>query len=289
MDIVRLKGGLGNQMFQYALAESLRSRGRTVGCSTGFYRQHRELASFMLDKVFPKIELNEVADEEFEKINIKWKEIKSNAGKRKEYESDMEKKFFYIEKEDGAYDAEVFCSHDCVFVGYWQTEKYFLNIRQKILECFSFHNVDSSLLDYGERLERNYYSVHIRRGDYLDACEIYGGICTKMYYDSAIRYIKERNPDAKFLFFSDDMEWVLKNFEKMQDYLFFDKSCFSDYQDWYDMYLMTKCAGNIVANSSFSWWGAWLNQNSHKIVIAPKIWFQMYAMKDIWCDGWIKI
>lgn len=289
MDIVRLKGGLGNQMFQYALVEALRSRGRTVGCSIGFYRQHRELASFILDKVFPNIELNEVADEEFEKINERWKKIKADVNKRKEYENDMAKKFFYIEKEDGIYDEEIFGSHDCVFVGYWQTEKYFLDIRQRILKCFAFHIEDSPLLEYGNRFGENYYSVHIRRGDYLNAYDNYGGICTKEYYDNAIEYVKNRDPKARFVFFSDDMEWVLQNFERKQEYLFLDKHCFTDYQDWYDMYLMTKCAGNIVANSSFSWWGAWLNQAACKIVIAPKIWFQLFAMKDIWCDGWVKI
>lgn len=289
MDIVRFKGGLGNQMFQYAFAEALRYRGREVACNTGFYRNHGDLAPFILKEVFPDTELNEIGDMEFQEWDAKWKLIKQDMHRLEEYEKDIENQFFYVEKEGGVFDERVFKTQNCVFVGYWQTEKYFCGIKQIILDRFTFSVKEEKLTEYGNLLKDNYYSVHIRRGDYLKSYDYFGGICTEQYYKNAMEYIKSRDADAKFVFFSDDMAWVKCAFGEKEGLLYLDRNEFNDYKDWYDMYLMTRCKGNIVANSSFSWWGAWLNRTVGKTVVSPKRWFRKFGMKDIWCDGWMKI
>lgn len=294
MDIVRFKGGLGNQMFQYAFVEALRSRNRMVRCNMGFYRKHPEARGFVLDKVFPKVLLNEIADDYFDEIDKKWRSISSNKDSLKIFCEDTKKRFFWVEREridEGVYLDEVFDTNNCTFVGYWQSWKYFSNIEQTIRQLYQFENVEYRLLEVKSQLEEigNLTSIHIRRTDYLKYPEIYGGVCTDDYYMSAMEYI-EKNTDGNvnFVVFTDDREWIKENF-KRRDFLWVDESQFDKYQDWYDMYLMSLCKNNIIANSSFSWWGAWLNSNKQKIVVAPQKWLVDREMKDICPDTWIRI
>ena len=95
-------------------------------------------------------------------------------------------------------------------------------------------------------------------------------------------------PGVPFVFFSNDMEWVKYHFNKT-NIIICEAKLFEHYEDWYDMYLMTLCRGNIIANSSFSWWGAWLNKNTAPVVLAPNKWFNGLETPDIWCDNWIRI
>lgn len=286
MDIVRFKGGLGNQMFQYALVEALRCCGKRVGGNLGFYRKHRDTMPFMLDKVFPNIELNEVSDEEFKNVDNRWIEVKQNDEEYRYYKEHPEKRFFYVEDNVYHYDDNVFKTKDCTYVGYWQTERYFKNIRRKILQVFEFDKNNMILKKMGDNLTENYVGIHIRREDYLSLPTY--NICDIDYYEKAMQIVKRKISNARFIFFSDDLKWVYNQFYS-KDVIFFDSSMVPDYQDWYDMYLMTKCRGNIIANSSFSWWGAWLNQNMGKVVVSPKIWIKGRETPDIWCDEWIKI
>ena len=107
------------------------------------------------------------------------------------------------------------------------------------------------------------------------------GIWTKEYYLNAIDYMRQKKPNAVFCFFSDDIEWVKHNIK--EDYaLYIEKNMFIQYYDWYDMYLMSICKHNIIPNSTFGWWGAWLNQNPEKIVIAPSKWRKRWEAID-WC------
>ncbi len=289
MDIIRFKGGLGNQMFQYALMEALRNRGRHVECSLGYYRKHPDKMQFRLTNAFETIDLPEVEDAIFNSLDEQWKKIKCDPQKLAEYMENPKDIFFYVEQADGQYDERVFATENCVFVGYWQTEEYFKDIRTTLLKRFQFNAGEKKLEEYGQRLTQNYFSVHVRRGDYLKASEIYGGICTKEYYQNAINYVNSRIEKVEFIFFSDDIEWVKRNFGYISDAVFFDQNEFQNYQDWYDMYLMTKCCGNIIANSSFSWWGAWLNQNPGKIVIAPEKWLNTECMADICPKDWVRL
>lgn len=285
MDIVRFKGGLGNQMFQYAFVEALRRRGRKVGCNLGFYRIHNSVMPFVLDKVFENVDLQEVDDEIFDAVDSEWKKIKQDSDLLNKFKRNIKRRFFYVEEGSCIYDENVFKTVNCTFVGYWQTYKYFVEIKEHILHSFEFNIKDHKLKSLAEKLKPNYYGVHIRRKDYLhiDA----HNICGLKYYVEAIQYVKAGQADAKFIFFSDDISWVKENF-CFEDMIICEENLYTDYQDWYDMYLMTQCAGNIISNSTFGWWGAWLNQNNG-IVIAPKQWIKGMRTPDIWCEDWIKL
>lgn len=286
MDIVRFKGGLGNQMFQYAFIEALRSRRREVKASLGFYRNHPDLRPFVLDKAFGNVCLDDVKDEVFNEIDEKWKDIKRNPVLLESFKKNIKERFFWVEEGDSIYENRVFETSDCTFVGYWQTEKYFSSIREKLLDCFRFQVHEDKLMCLGEKVKSNYIGVHIRRGDFLEADQ--HNVCTLEYYEKAILHMKQVYADAKFIFFSDDVGWVKYNFDE-KEMLVCEKKFFDCHEDWYDMYLMTLCRGNIISNSSFSWWGAWLNQCKNKIVVSPKIWLNGAATPDIWCDGWVKL
>ena len=100
--------------------------------------------------------------------------------------------------------------------------------------------------------------------------------------------MKKNISNLRFIIFSDDINWAEENL-KYDNAIFCRKEMFDDDQDWYDMYLMTKCKGNIIANSSFSWWGAWLNQNEGHVAIAPNKWLNGKSTPDIWCEKWIRL
>lgn len=292
MDIVRFKGGLGNQMFQYAFMEALKSKGRVVKASLGGYTKSPSIREFSLQNVFANIRLECVSEDEFNEIDEQWKKIKQNEQEMIKFCDDYENRFFWVEnviKEPATYQSKVFITQNCTFVGYWQSEKYFKTIRNRLVEAFQFTGVTGELKKVADMLTDNSYtSIHVRRGDYLLNPNVYMDVCTQEYYFRAIEYIKQKNPDSKFICFSDDMEWVKENIN-IQNVLCYEKKMFNKYEDWYDMYLMSKCQNNIIANSSFSWWAAWLNQNSDKIVIAPKRWHKNNDTPDIWCDGWIRL
>ncbi len=290
MDIVRFKAGLGNQMFQYALLKALSSRGRIVLGSLGFYTKYPDLVSFSLNQVFKNVQFDVVDEHIFEKLDECWKVIKQNNEKLREFLLDYSNRFFWVEDPEGTYNEHIFDTCNCVFVGYWQTEKYFISIRKEILRDFKFSYGEEQLNKVKKQLliSNRYVSVHIRRGDYLKCSKIYGGICTKQYYESAILHIKKYIDNLILVFFSDDMEWV-KKYYYFENAIYIEEKMFEHYQAWYDMCLMSCCSANIIANSTFSWWGAWLNQRPEKRIVAPNPWFNEYKMPDICPDEWIRI
>lgn len=157
--------------------------------------------------------------------------------------------------------------NNCIIEGFFQSEKYFKSVRSEILEMFKT----------GDR-KINKISVHIRRGDYLNNPN-YHTVLSLEYYKKAIKMFDEK----EFLIFSDDLEWCRENFTGKR-FHFMDKG-----NDLQQMIIMSLCEHNIIANSSFSWWGAWLNKNEHKRVVAPKNWFGPFAKletRDIYCDSW---
>jgi len=178
--------------------------------------------------------------------------------------------------------------------GYFQCEKYFKDYRDKILQAliptgytysFAMNFLNRSS---GEEIDPfECTSVHVRRGDYLKKSDYYN-ILDKDYYQKSM----EESNTKKYIFFSDDPEWCMENF-KSDDY-YFNKEEHSPYAD---LLCMSLCKNNIIANSSFSWWGAWMNQKEDKKVIAPKVWFnpqikdrdKNYEDKDIVPESWIKI
>ena len=271
-NIVKIMGGLGNQMFQYALYKALNSKGISSEVNIIDYSE-KGRRPFELLKVFPNICLDIDAANDYNT-----------------FKNPLNKHSFFQEREDGVYDKTVFEKQDTSFSGYWQSEKYFKEISSDIRKDFQFSPKDESLIKYAKKIKMssNAISLHIRRGDYLKFPELYGGICTLEYYKNAMQYIEKIIHKPQYFVFSDDLSWVKTNIE-IPNAFYISSDLFSIYSNWYDMYLMSCCKHNIVANSSFSWWGAWLNANPNKIVIAPKIWLNNKACSDIWCDGWIKV
>ena len=181
----------------------------------------------------------------------------------------------------------------CYIIGYWQSEKYFKSINETILNDFQLNiQPDNYHINLANQINNcNSVSVHVRRGDYLEDEKINSvhGILNNLYYYSSIELITTLVGEPHLFFFSDDIDWVKNNFYLQFPHTFIDKDFLN--KDSKDMWLMTQCKHNIIANSSFSWWGAWLNKNQDKIVIAPKNWFQNPKMNsdNIVPENWVRL
>ena len=179
---------------------------------------------------------------------------------------------------------------DAYLCGYWQSEKYFKDIREVILKEFTFpiQAVKSNVKLTDQMKLENSVSIHVRRSDYLTEqnLKVYGNICTEKYYSNAINYIEGIIDNPHYYVFTDDLQWA-KEYFKGDNYTIVSENRGKD--SYIDMYLMSQCKHNIIANSSFSWWGAWLNQNPDKKVLAPKKWFHNHEKEEIVCEDWIRI
>lgn len=169
--------------------------------------------------------------------------------------------------------------------GYFQSEKYFQHIEKEIKKDFTFNvNITESALQYKDVLNNNrVYSMHFRRTDYLHTPDAHP-VPSASYYKKAIKLFS--NYDY-CLVFSDDINWCMS-----LDFLQGDRFIFCNNHTYTDLYLMTQCHSNVIANSSFSWWGAWLNSNLEKTVVAPSIWFGPAInanTKDLIPEDWIII
>jgi hypothetical protein len=281
MIIVRLQGRLGNQMFQYALAKSLQVSGKTVTIDSSVLKydgNHNELGLFEnVKSEYVEADGNLVSKLGDCNKSFPYKVKRKVIGYKKTH----------ILEKDYAYNDEIFNMDNVYLEGYWQTEKYFKNIEDQIRKLYVFPKItDKSNLDMADIIKPcNSVSLHIRRGDYLSGknAHMHGNICTGTYYDNAIKYIKERVDKPIFFVFTDDTEWARQQY-KGEEYTIVDQNRTDN--SFRDMQLMSLCKHNIIANSSFSWWGAWLNSNQDKIVIAPPKWFNLADTPNIWCDGW---
>lgn len=274
--IIEYEGGLGNQMFQYAFAKCFMVRGKFVtGDTSTYYNIGRR--KFALDKVFPRI--NIIQCSVIQKRNYI------------DYCENIEEVSIHTVDEYEA-DAKLLTKERGFFQGYWQSSKYAEQVRKELKSDFVFcKKCDIGLEKIRKQISsQNAVSVHIRRGDYLTqkSLHVFGGICTIEYYKKAIEKMRQQVSDLIFYFFSDDIEWTRQNLEYANS-IYVEPQMFDDYEDWYDMYLMSLCKHNIIANSTFSWWGAWLNDNENKIVIAPYKWMNICAIRDIYPTGWTKL
>ncbi len=283
--IISYYGGLGNQMFTYALYRMLESKGKNVRADLLHYYTFNS-REFELTKVFPNTKICKA-----DSYNIK--KNKTIAPYLKD-----EKSFKYYIEPNVMSGVKSFADEDLLdndlewgyLRGYFQTRVFAQGIEDILRREFIFCKTeDGKLQKVVQNIKaKNAVAVHIRRGDYLNASEMFGGICTKDYYQAAMNVIKVKAEKPVFCFFSNDIEWVKDNFCE-ENAMYIEPQMFDDYQDWYDMYLMSECKHNIIANSSFSWWGAWLNNNKNQIVIAPKKWVNADSMEDICPENWIRI
>lgn len=176
--------------------------------------------------------------------------------------------------------------------GYFQTEKYFSDIKEKIEADFTLKDkLNHKNKDMLEKIRSaNSVAVHFRRGDYTKQRIIKTfGYCSLDYYYNAVKLMKEKTTQPCTLFiFSDDIKWVKSNVKFDCETVYVDIN--SSKQGYYDLELMKNCKHNIIANSTFSWWGAWLNKNPEKIVIAPKTWVKFQDnFYDLYPENWIKL
>jgi hypothetical protein len=287
MIIVNIYGGIGNQMFQYAFGRSISIDKKQILKLDLTSFEHYNLRSFLLDKY--KLQLNIVSKDEIGKFNL-----------NNRYKRYIFKKFskifplitrIHFENNEFAFNSHVHKSNAEYYIGYWQSFKYFENIREILLVEFSLKSpLDQQNRHILSKIQNcNSVSIHIRRGDYVSISRQSKGhaLIPLSYYINAVKIIITKVKNPHFFIFSDDILWVRDNL-KLQfnvDYIDFN----NDYPER-DINLMKNCKHNIIANSSFSWWGAWLNENKEKIVIAPKKWMNnLESSKDLIEPNWIKL
>lgn len=181
------------------------------------------------------------------------------------------------------------------YTGCYQNEKYFKAIEEIIRKEFVFPKFDENdehNLSAAEKIAscNNPVFIHVRRGDYIN---LGWNIASTDYYKKACDYMKKNVPDAEFFVFSDDIDFIKNEFDIGYPFKIIENVNFANGVDYKDMQLMTYFKHAIIANSSFSWWGAWLMQNKNKIVLAPKPWFPLsdlsFNINQIICDDWIGI
>lgn len=285
MVIIELSGGLGNQMFQFALYEKFKSLGKKAVLDTSFFRSDQKLRRLELGLF--GLAYKEITDEEA--AVIRGFGYHDSVWDRIRYKLMPSKYIVYRDKID-AFQPDIFQMDNVYLSGYWQNEKYFDDIKYTIQKCFTFPEVcgDENRKILENIRKTNSVGIHVRRGDYLSGRNksVYGGICTERYYQNARSFLEERIEMPVYYLFTDDPEWARINLYTTETVIVENNK---EKNAWIDMYLMSQCKHNIVANSSFSWWGAWLNRNMGKVVIAPSRWFGNHTTTDIICKDWNRV
>ncbi len=282
MITVKINGGLGNQMFQYAAGRAIALRTDTaLEIETSFFQgtlnEGEYKRKFQL-KLFPNIaELNlkEISPKNYRKQRLYEKNIfyktenflRKKIGVTAAYEYIWERDLLTYEP---TFHQQAVSAKLVYLVGNWQNEKYFQDFESTIRHDFVFPAIKSDSLNntlMKQIQDTESVSVHVRRSDYLLA-GIHSPVSTE-YYQKALQLMQQKLESPNYFVFSDDIAWCREN-------LGLQNACFIEHNvgdtSYRDMQLMSSCKHNIIANSSFSWWGAWLNQYSSKIVVAPENW-----------------
>lgn len=289
MKIVKILGGLGNQMFQYALACSIKANQPEeevkldLHCFRGYHLHNGYELNKIFHPSFQAAQLKEVIKVAYPYCNYNFWRIGSRLL--------PSKKSMITEDSRKAIDTSILSLNGSAYYdGYWQSEEYFKDIRDCILKEFSFPLFEEKNKACAEAiLNSNSLSIHVRRGDFINH-PLYKGICTLQYYKNAIDKINSMTKIDHVFIFSNDIKWCQDNFssllnDKTTTYIDWNKGA----QSYIDIHLMSLCKHNIIANSSFSWWGAWLNQNKDKIVVSPRIWDNSGSASNPICKTWTKI
>ena len=307
MIIIRMSGGLERQMFQYALYMKLTAMGREVKFDDiNEYRDEKAkpIMLSVFDLTYPR---------------ATWNEINLFTDGSTEFKDRIRKIFhgrkanIYCEK--GYFDPCIFDMEDGYLDGSFQSERYFADIKDEVRKAFQFPDIsemhlpqqiaDSTTELYERIKQTNAVGIHIRRSDSRANEELYENICTPDYYRAAVNYIEERCPDATYYIFSNEPKWIkswMKNLIKSQitedmsrEQILAIRKKFvmvqanNEYTSYLDLMLLQACKHNVISNSSFSWWGAWLNDNPDKIVIAPTPWMNNMQGEEIYTEGMILI
>lgn len=294
MIIVKLIGGLGNQMFQYAAGRYLAHLHQTdLLIDTGYLEKDPDGAytKRKLELNVFNISLNIATKKEIDRFNIE------NTNK---YFRTLQRKLpilfnnLYATESGTTYHKEFLSYPKNTYLdGFWQSEQYFKPIESVLINDFVLKDpLNKENKEWLKKIESSEsVSLHIRRGDYISnpASQSHHGSVDKDYYLKAIEYIKEKHKNSEIFVFSDDLEWCEANLKTKETLHFVDAN--QKQHLHLDMFLMSHCKHNIIANSSFSWWAAWLNRNEYKIVIAPLKWFNDPRIKtyDLIPKEWIRL
>jgi hypothetical protein len=286
MIVVKLIGGLGNQMFQYAFGRYL-----SIHHNTNLYfdivdLQNKNLGhiqrNFSLDGFNLRAAIYNLNDQKSRKENL-FKRLFSSS----------EDKLKIITEKRLHFDKEIANAADNIYLnGYWQSPFYFEKIEDIIRKDFTFSiPLSNDAEQFQVKIkESNAVSIHVRRGDYVNNPETlsYHGVCDLAYYQKAIEIIENKTSNPTFFIFTDDPEWVKQNFSLSDDIILISNASFSQFDD---LRLMSVCKHAIIANSSFSWWGAWLINNPTKTVVAPLKWLQNDSINtdDLFPKTWMRI
>ena len=276
MIIISLIGGLGNQMFQYAAGRSLAiyhnnelkldisayNKSKKTMTPRNYCLSHYNIYENFVSK--DELYLSKKPHSYGKNFLLTLSGLINRKSPRN----------YKIEPFFNYYSDFFLLPDDIYLIGFWQSEKYFKNIEAVIRREFTLkYPPDPLHIQMSQKiLQTNAISIHVRRGDYITNSHAnkYHGICSSEYYTRAIDYIYEKCSDPHFFIFSDDPQWIRQNMDIQYPHTFMGKS--ENSKDYEDMWLMSLCKHHIIANSSFSWWSAWLCNNVSKIVIAPKRW-----------------
>lgn len=288
MIIVKVSGGLGNQLFQYALGRNIAiSQNIEVAFDLIWYRIHKQRA-YALEHFNANVRI--ASDKEAAPLR--------KYGPQKGRLAFIHNLFFlnpqrYILEEPFGSKMDILPSPDNTYLsGWWQSEKFFTNIASVIRNELTLKETPGEYFQKIATRARTTPSVgiHVRRGDYTTP-KVQKGmkLLPASYYQSAVDKLAFSIKNPSFFIFSDDIEWAKKNISFPGETTFV--SAEDKIRDYEELVLMSACKHQIIPNSSFGWWAAWLNQNQDKQVIAPLQWFSDHSKRadDIIPQGWQKI
>jgi hypothetical protein len=297
MIVVRLAGGLGNQMFQYAAGRRLAHRHKTdlkldlsflkgpqQGCTPRRYALHRLNISA---GIATSREVSLLSGRGRTPIGTALVRFRNGLGLAARRPRVFRERHFH-------FDPALLAAPDDLYLeGYWQSERYFADVAEILREEFAVRSEPASY--YAGLAETagstNSVSVHVRRGDYASDPATRGthGICDGSYYRRCVDYVRERVADPRFFVFSDDPAWARENVRVDAGAVYVDGPVPEN--DCEDLRLMSLCRHNVIANSTFSWWGAWLNTNPARIVLTPARWFADDDLdtRDLIPDSWVRM
>jgi hypothetical protein len=294
MIVVQLRGGLGNQMFQYAFGKCLATKNNTsLSLDTSFLQSKLPFKKWATQMQYELHIFDVQADL---KKNLFTSNLFLYPIAKTEHlirTKLIERKFSLLTETDFGCSAEFLTAGDNRYlIGNFQSEQYFKEIESQIRKDFTFKaSLNTTNSQWAENIKNcNSVSIHIRRGDYISInrnAKKFAAIPIK-YYSDAVEIMAKKISQPVFFLFSDDIKWAKENIQVDYPVHFVQNNTNSAGDD---MRLMSYCKHNIICNSTFSWWSAWLNGNPHKIVIAPLKWFEDSSInsKDIYPSEWIKL
>ncbi len=293
MIISKLTGGLGNQLFQYAVGRQLASSaGSELKLDLSFYDE-QDVWRYELHHLgirTPRATPEECRGLQYRKpplvTKLKWLLLR-----RQRYPV-VPAKSYCLEAKANLFDPGVLArGGDLYLHGYWQSEKYFIASSEALVHDVRLSGGPSpAYLDLSGKIkESTAVSIHVRRGDYLEPqfSTVYSS-CTARYYEQSLEYISKRVVAPRYFVFSNDIQWCRDNLPVPPSSVFVGEGGRLPAHE--DLMLMSLCQHNIIANSTFSWWGAWLNRNPNKIVCTPSQWYcNGRQIHDLLPEQWVKI